>query len=65
MTPQDLLQQFGPAGIREFASNGDRAERLQIDAQNCVHFKACDIKDATQNIVRVAPEGGGPNCGGI
>ncbi len=36
--------------------------RLQINAQNCVHCKTCDIKDPTQNIVWVAPEGGGgPN----
>ena len=37
-------------------------ERLQINAQNCVHCKTCDIKDPTQNIVWVTPEGGGgPN----
>ena len=45
--------------IRE---SGDGAERLQINAQNCVHCKTCDIKDPLQNIVWVAPEGGGgPN----
>jgi len=40
----------------------ETAPRLQINAQNCVHCKTCDIKDPTQNIVWVAPEGGGgPN----
>ena len=39
-----------------------RVNRLQINAQNCVHCKTCDIKDPTQNIVWVTPEGGGgPN----
>jgi electron-transferring-flavoprotein dehydrogenase len=41
-------------------------ERLQINAQNCVHCKTCDIKDPTQNIVWVTPEGGGgPNYAGM
>ena len=41
-------------------------ERLQINAQNCVHCKTCDIKDPTQNIVWVTPEGGGgPNYPGM
>ena len=41
-------------------------ERLVINAQNCVHCKTCDIKDPTQNIVWVAPEGGGgPNYSGM
>ena len=48
---------YCPAGVYEFVEN-----RLQINAQNCVHCKTCDIKDPTQNIVWVAPEGGGgPN----
>ena len=43
-------------------SSSSGAARLQINAQNCVHCKTCDIKDPTQNIVWVAPEGGGgPN----
>ena len=43
-----------------------RATRLQINAQNCVHCKTCDIKDPTQNIVWVTPEGGGgPNYSGM
>ena len=52
---------FCPAGVYEFVGDeGDK--RLQINAQNCVHCKTCDIKDATQNIDWVAPEGGGgPN----
>ena len=43
----------------------DGSDRLQINAQNCVHCKTCDIKDPTQNIVWVTPEGGGgPNYAG-
>ncbi len=54
-------QRYCPAGVYEFVQEGD-AERLQINAQNCVHCKTCDIKDPTQNIVWVTPEGGGgPN----
>jgi electron-transferring-flavoprotein dehydrogenase len=53
---------YCPAGVYEFvpdeAAGGD-AQRLQINAQNCVHCKTCDIKDPTQNIVWVTPEGGG------
>ncbi|MGI4812174.1 MAG: electron transfer flavoprotein-ubiquinone oxidoreductase [Janthinobacterium lividum] len=54
---------YCPAGVYEFvaADSGD-GQRLQINAQNCVHCKTCDIKDPTQNIVWVTPEGGGgPN----
>ena len=48
--------------VYEFVKNDDGSERLQINAQNCVHCKTCDIKDPTQNIVWVTPEGGGgPN----
>ena len=52
---------FCPAGVYEFLGDeGDK--RLQINFQNCVHCKTCDIKDATQNIDWVSPEGGGgPN----
>lgn len=53
---------YCPAGVYEFIKTEDGAERLQINAQNCVHCKTCDIKDPTQNIVWVTPEGGGgPN----
>jgi electron-transferring-flavoprotein dehydrogenase len=50
---------YCPAGVYEFVRQDDGAERLQINAQNCVHCKTCDIKDPTQNIVWVVPEGGG------
>ena len=53
---------FCPAGVYEFVKHDDGSDRLQINAQNCVHCKTCDIKDPTQNIVWVTPEGGGgPN----
>ena len=52
---------YCPAGVYEFVEEGG-APRLQINAQNCVHCKTCDIKDPTQNINWVTPEGGGgPN----
>ncbi|WP_250516905.1 electron transfer flavoprotein-ubiquinone oxidoreductase [Caballeronia sp. INDeC2] len=53
---------FCPAGVYEFVKNDAQQDILQINAQNCVHCKTCDIKDPTQNIVWVTPEGGGgPN----
>jgi len=53
---------YCPAGVYEFVKADSGEERLQINAQNCVHCKTCDIKDPTQNIVWVTPEGGGgPN----
>jgi electron-transferring-flavoprotein dehydrogenase len=53
---------YCPAGVYEFVKDGQGKDRLQINAQNCVHCKTCDIKDPTQNIVWVAPQGGGgPN----
>ena len=55
-------QRYCPAGVYEFMKNDDGSDRLQINAQNCVHCKTCDIKDPTQNIVWITPEGGGgPN----
>jgi electron-transferring-flavoprotein dehydrogenase len=57
---------YCPAGVYEFVKNDDGSDRLQINAQNCVHCKTCDIKDPTQNIVWVVPEGGGgPNYPGM
>ncbi|HQR57345.1 MAG TPA: electron transfer flavoprotein-ubiquinone oxidoreductase [Burkholderiaceae bacterium] len=57
---------FCPAGVYEFVKADDGSDRLQINAQNCVHCKTCDIKDPTQNIVWVTPEGGGgPNYAGM
>ncbi|WP_425102535.1 electron transfer flavoprotein-ubiquinone oxidoreductase [Burkholderia ambifaria] len=53
---------FCPAAVYEFVKNDDGGDRLVINAQNCVHCKTCDIKDPTQNIGWVTPEGGGgPN----
>lgn len=54
-------QRYCPAGVYEYVEENGQP-RLQINAQNCVHCKTCDIKDPTQNIVWVTPEGGGgPN----
>ncbi|HEX4870114.1 MAG TPA: electron transfer flavoprotein-ubiquinone oxidoreductase, partial [Moraxellaceae bacterium] len=53
---------YCPAGVYEVLENADGTQRFQINAQNCVHCKTCDIKDPSQNINWVVPEGGGgPN----
>jgi electron-transferring-flavoprotein dehydrogenase len=61
-----LEARYCPAGVYEYVKNEDKTDRLQINAQNCLHCKTCDIKDPTQNIVWVTPEGGGgPNYTGM
>lgn len=53
---------YCPAGVYEYVKQDSGGEQLVINAQNCLHCKTCDIKDPSQNIVWVAPEGGGgPN----
>jgi len=52
-------ERFCPAGVYEYIREDDEPPRLQINAQNCIHCKTCDIKCPSQNIDWVVPEGGG------
>ncbi len=57
---------YCPAGVYEVVMDADGSPVFQINAQNCIHCKTCDIKDPAQNIIWTTPEGGGgPNYVGM
>ena len=58
--PRGSVLSYACAGVYEYVEGANGKPELQINAQNCLHCKACDIKDPLQNIAWTAPEGGGP-----